>query len=160
MPPLPSMRQARQTIQINSSIALNNLTIEGTNAPTVQPVTGRLTLLGNLIIEDGATYTSNNLSLSIGGNYENNGIFTSSTSDTTYFDGTAQTLSGTGTNTFHHFVSVPVAVPCVQRHITITGNMAIVSGTLPMTATPSPFSEISLIQAYTEARGRYCSTIH
>jgi hypothetical protein len=121
---------ASQTIQINSSIPLNNLVIEGANNPTVQPITRRLNLLGNLTIDSGATYSSNDLSLTIGGNYLNNGTFTSSLSDTTYFAGTAQTLSGTGTNTFHHFVSEPVASLGVERHITITGNMAIVSGSL------------------------------
>jgi hypothetical protein len=115
-----------QTVSINSQVPLNHLTIDG-GSTTVQPVARRLTLLGNLTIATDAVYTSNNYSLSIGGNFQNNGTFTS-LSDTTLFEGGVQTLSGSGTNTFHHLVSEPATSLTLQRDITITGNLAIGGG--------------------------------
>jgi hypothetical protein len=40
----------------------------------------------------------------------------------------AQTLSGSGTNTFHHLVSEPATSLTLQRDITVTGNLAIGGG--------------------------------
>ncbi len=83
-----------QTIDIQSEIALRNLTV-GTvaRATTARLKVNGLTLNGNLNINTGSTFNGNNLNLWMLGNITNNGTANIGT-DTLFYVGLAQTQTG------------------------------------------------------------------
>ncbi|MBK8195606.1 MAG: hypothetical protein IPK76_21250 [Lewinellaceae bacterium] len=88
--PLPP---SNQTVRINSTVPVYNLTVNATNSPTAQLLTNGLTVLNNLTIS-GGTLNANNLNLNVGGHWTNNGAFTPGTGTVT-FDGMGnQNLGG------------------------------------------------------------------
>ena len=92
---------AAQTIRINSTVPLYNLTVNATNAPTAQLLTNDLTVKNDLTIS-GGTLNANNLNLNVGRHWTNNGTFTPG-AGTVSFDGTvAQNLGGVNATTFNH----------------------------------------------------------
>jgi hypothetical protein len=114
-----------ETITINSSSPLSNLNISG-NDLTVSPVIRRLSLFGNFI--NAAAYTSNDLSLSVKGDFTNSGTFTSTSADTTIFNGTDQSIINEGDVALHHMVVSSTSTLALYDAITVKGNLAINNG--------------------------------
>jgi hypothetical protein len=81
---------ASSTIEIETSRAIYNLTVNGANSPTAKITTYALTVTNDVTLTSG-TLNANNLGLSVGGNWTNN----SSTSAFTAGSATV-TLNGTG----------------------------------------------------------------
>jgi M6 family metalloprotease-like protein len=92
---------ASQTIRINSTAPIYDLVVNAHNSPTAQLVTNGLTVKNDVTIS-GGTLNANNLNLLVGGNWENNGLFTPGTGTVT-FNGTAeQSLVGNAATTFNN----------------------------------------------------------
>ncbi len=119
-----------QNISLRSAIPLNHLDIKSGNSPTVTLNTLPLFLEGNMTIESGSTFNTNNLSQTYEGNFTKAGNYVAGTADTAYFRGSAQIVQGT--TTFNHLVIEPgVSVSLIgSSAITVNRNMAIFSGEL------------------------------
>ncbi|MTK52390.1 M6 family metalloprotease domain-containing protein [Paludibacter sp.] len=93
-----------QTIHINSTAPIYNLTVNSYNAPTAQLVTNPLTVLGDVTIGSGAKLDLNSLNLSVGGNWTNNGgNLTATPTGTITFNGSnAQSIGGSAATTFNN----------------------------------------------------------
>jgi len=95
---------AAQTMRINTNIPVGNLIVETTNSPTGTLISFPLTVLQNVNTKINGTFNANNLNVTVGGNWINDGTFLPVTNTVT-FNGTG-TLSGasitTVNSTFHH----------------------------------------------------------
>lgn len=87
------------------------------------------TLCRTLEIENGATVTGNNSTINLRGNFLNNGTFTGGTSSI-HFSGTgAQTISGTGTTTFHDVIVNNNGGVALNQPANIKGQLRAQNGT-------------------------------
>lgn len=80
---------------------VNNLTFSGSGTKTLA---GAVTVNGNLNINEGATLSTSdsNHSISIAGNWTNNGTFTANSGTVTFNGTAAQTIGGTSTSIFNN----------------------------------------------------------
>jgi len=88
---------------INATIPLAGLNINGTNNPTARLDINPLTINGDLLIENGATLNGNGITLSLNGDFENNGSYDAQGNETIFSTAISQELLGTGTNNFFRF---------------------------------------------------------
>jgi hypothetical protein len=118
---------ASQTIRLNCTAPVYNLTVNATNSPTAQLFTNGLTVKNNLTISGGAL-NANNLNLNVGGHWTNNGTFTPG-SGTVTFNGIAnQDLAGATATTFNNLTMNNAA------GLTLSGSVnTTVNGTLTLT---------------------------
>lgn len=119
---------ASSTIDIKSTIPLGSITVNTTNGPTAVLNTLPLSLTGSLTIGAGATFSTNNLDVSLNGNFVNSGTYSHGTVGTTYFTGVTQTISGSTT-----FLSLQIDAStsvslAPTTTVTIQGNLNINSG--------------------------------
>lgn len=84
---------ASQNVRINSSVPIYNLTVNAFNNPVARLVTNALTVKNNVTIS-GGTFNSDNLNVSVGGNWINSGTYTSGTSTVTFNGFSPQQISG------------------------------------------------------------------
>lgn len=130
---------AVQAFSMESSMALNNLTITGKNAATARNATvnlmvSPLTVKGNLTLTNAnSILVANNRNVTIGGNLLNNGTYTYGTNTTT-FNGNAQTISGTAITNFYDLVVSPVTSLGVSKSFTVNNDLTISSGSLNLGA--------------------------
>lgn len=119
---------AAQTIRINSTAPIYNLTVNATNAPTAQLFTNGLTVKNDVTISGGAL-NANSLNMNVGGHWTNNGAFTPG-SGTVTFNGTAnQNLAGSNAATFNNLTMNNAA------GLTLSGSVnTTVNGTLNLTS--------------------------
>ncbi|MBK7939881.1 MAG: hypothetical protein IPJ82_23600 [Lewinellaceae bacterium] len=119
---------AAQTIRINSTVPLYNLTVNATNAPTAQLFTNGLTVKNDVTIS-GGTLNANGLNLNVGGHWTNNGTFTPGAGTVT-FNGTAnQNLAGSNATAFNNLTMNNAA------GLTLSGSVnTTVNGTLNLSA--------------------------
>ncbi len=122
---------ASDNMGIYSSVDLQNITIDGTQTPTITLWTVPLTLNEDLIIESGASFDANGLDLIIKGDFLNSGTFNAN-SNTTYFSGSGnQRLLGN--TTFHNLTkttSNELWLAYNAADITVSNNLDFQSGTL------------------------------
>ncbi len=122
---------AGQTIRINSSVPVYNLTVNAANAPTAQLVTNALTVKNDATIS-GGTLNANNLNMNVGGHWTNNGTFTPGTGIVT-FNGTAnQNLAGSNATTFNSLTLNNAAGLTLSGsvHTTVNGTLTLTSGVI------------------------------
>ncbi len=106
---------------INSNVPLSGLIISGNNGPTAVTKVNTLTLNGELLINNGATYNANGIGLVLNNNFVNNGTFTPSGNTTIFSSDVGQIISGTGSTTFFQFTKQNDGVLNIQNNgITIT----------------------------------------
>jgi hypothetical protein len=100
---------AGQTMLINSTYAVGNLTVNSANA-TAQLLTNPLTVINNVTINSGVL-NSNNLNMNVGGNWtNNNATYTPGTATVTFNGTAAQTINGTSASqTFNNFIIAKTA---------------------------------------------------
>jgi hypothetical protein len=102
----------------NFSISTANVTAKlQTNSLTV---VNNMTMLGNLF--------SSSLSISLGGNWTNTGIFTAGSNTVTFNSAATQSLSRTGGETFNHLVFLGSGLKTFGSNATATGNFSIGTG--------------------------------
>ena len=90
-----------QTIRINSTVPFFNLEINGFNTPSAQLVTNAINVKNN-VSNMGGTLASNNLNISIQGNWLNQGSFTSGNASVVFNGLLPQSISGTTMTTFNN----------------------------------------------------------
>lgn len=118
---------AGQDINLRSNIPLNNLTILGTNTPTVTLNTYGLELEGDFSLT-GATFNTNDLDQIYQGNFSNAGAFQETTS-ASYFSGLTQTITG-GTTFYDLYIQPTTSVTiAASTAITVERDMALLTGT-------------------------------
>lgn len=154
--------------RINTTTALYNLTVNNTNAPTARITTSALALKNDLTISGGTMdAATNNLNLTVGGNWVNNGTFLPGTATVT-FNGTGiQSVSGSSNTTFYNLTvsnsTQPVSVVndfSVLRQVTlnINGRINLLSGHVTLRSDATNTASIARIftnNAVTYGTGRF-----
>lgn len=125
---------ATETFRVDASVPLSGLSVNGfdaTHTALVYLNINPITLNGPLNINQYATFNTNNLNLTLSGNFTNSGIFTSGTSDITTFSGVSQNLTGNNT-TFCNLAINPTTSVTLQpaSNITVNKELRILSGSL------------------------------
>jgi hypothetical protein len=120
-----------QVYRMDATVALNNLSVNSSNE--VQLMVNPLVLNGNLsLINAASTLTTNSISLTIGKDFTDNGVFNAGTG-TTIFNGTTQTVSGTSDPIFHNLTVSPTVKLSLLRDITVNNTFNLTSGILEAT---------------------------
>ena len=115
-----------QTMRINSTAPVFNLTINATNSPTAQLVTNGPTVKGDIDIQTGSTLDANNLDITLAGNWTNNSTFTAGTGAVTFNGTSTQTIGGSSTTAFNNLTinsGATVVVPDSDTPFTVAGTM-------------------------------------
>ncbi|MEI6754167.1 MAG: hypothetical protein WCK78_13495, partial [Paludibacter sp.] len=113
---------AAKTMGTNTTTIGGNLTLSGTASATA--VAG-LTIGADLTIGSGTTFTSGSFTHNIGGNFTNNGTFTSGTS-TINLNGTTQSISGA--TTFNNLTLAGNGTKTFANNTITSANFSIASG--------------------------------
>jgi hypothetical protein len=92
-----------QTIRINSTVPVWNLEVNATNLPTAQLITSGLTVL-NDVTTLGGTLNANNLNITVGGHWTNNGSFTAGTGTVTFNGVSNQIIGGSASTIFNNLI--------------------------------------------------------
>lgn len=120
---------ASPTITLNSRVPLHNLTIGTGVAVTASLLTNSVSVNNNVTISSG-TFIANNLPISLGGNWRNDGGFSAGTSSVVFESGSAQTISGVSTTTFNSLTlnnSNASGLSC-SSPVYVTGTLNLISG--------------------------------
>ncbi|TWF45701.1 hypothetical protein FHW36_1011632 [Chitinophaga polysaccharea] len=119
------------TVNFNSTAAqtipagtFNNLTVSGGNTKTLG---GTVTANGDFTIASGTTFSGSSQSISISGNWINNGTFTASTSTVTLTGGTNTSITGAST-----FSTLVINKSTAATQVTLVNNISV--ATLTMTS--------------------------
>ncbi|MEP6794325.1 MAG: hypothetical protein ABJB16_08370, partial [Saprospiraceae bacterium] len=127
--------------------------------PTNQPVIGAAGGLSrNLTINSGASLTiSGSNTLSISGNWSNNGTFTANTSTVT-FNGTTQSIGGSVTTLFNNLVLSNSGTKTFATSITINANLSVATGVIINLGTFTSFANSLTLGGIGEPSGSWGST--
>jgi len=119
-----------QTIRVDASIPLNNLTLDGTvTVNTFQLMVNPLELKGNLLINSAnSILNTNSLDVTVKGNFTNNGIYTCGSNITT-LNGSAQNISGTTATQFNDLIINAVSSVTLTQNITVNHDLSLLNGT-------------------------------
>jgi hypothetical protein len=121
------------TIGIQSSVALNNLTIAGLAAstPQVSLYVTPLTVDGNVTVAASNTLNALGRDLTIGGNFTVNGTYTSGANTTTFNNPSTATIGGTlSALSFNNFTKIGAGTLTLARDITINRDLKASAGVL------------------------------
>ncbi|PJA07394.1 MAG: hypothetical protein COX70_06900, partial [Flavobacteriales bacterium CG_4_10_14_0_2_um_filter_32_8] len=113
---------AAQTIQINSTKEIGNLLVNSANANAIL-MTNSLVLTNDVTVNSG-TLNANNLNLTLGGNWLDNGTFTPGIGTVT-FDGTNQSITKTTGETFNHLSLTGTGTKTLGGNVTTNGDLTI-----------------------------------
>ncbi len=116
--------------RINSTIALENLTINGTNSPSANLNINTLTINNQLSIAANATLNGSGLTLTVGGDFVNNGAYDAQGNETIFNTSTNQSISGSGTNTFFRFTKQGSGTLSLTNSIDVADLFTISEGVL------------------------------
>ncbi|MEM8568271.1 MAG: T9SS type A sorting domain-containing protein [Bacteroidota bacterium] len=89
--------------RINSAIPLQELVIGGTNSPSAELDINALTIEGNLTIEAGGTLNANGRTLTVGGDFDNDGTYDAQSNETIFNSTGVQQITGAGFFNFFRF---------------------------------------------------------
>lgn len=119
-----------QTLNLDANITLNNLTLDGTGAAnTLELMVNPLTLDGDLTLNTANSYfTTNNINVSLEGDFINNGTYTPGTNTTT-FNGDTQSIEGSTATIFNNLVINPSTSVTLDNDITVNGTLTLSNGT-------------------------------
>ncbi len=118
---------AAQIMKINTANLIGNLTLGSANA-TASLNTNPLSVVGNILISSG-TLNANNLNITLGGNWTNNGgTFTPGTATTTFSSSTAQSIFKSGGETFNNITFTGSGVKTFSSAVTSSSNTIINAG--------------------------------
>lgn len=117
---------ANQIININSSARVGALLVNSANA-TARLNTNSLTVTNNVTISSGSL-NANNLNLTLGGNWLDNGTFTSGTGTVT-FNGANQSITKTSGETFYNLILSGTGTKTLGGNISATNDLTVNSNT-------------------------------
>ncbi|NJO87673.1 MAG: T9SS type A sorting domain-containing protein, partial [Chloroflexia bacterium] len=127
---------ADQNYILDANTALHHLTVTGKTSGTSRTATldlniNPLVVNGDLTLSTtGYTvFNTNDLNVTIGGDFTNNGTYNYGTNLTT-FNGTTQSISGSSTTNFYDLDVSPTSSLTVNNSFTVNGNLDISSGNL------------------------------
>jgi hypothetical protein len=123
---------------LDANIALHNLTISNTGggaSSTLDLSVNPLVVNGdlNLSTTNQAVFNSNNLDVTIGGDFINNGTYNYGT-NLTIFSGDVQNISGSSATNFYDLNVLPASSLTVNSSFTVNGDLAITSGNLVLSS--------------------------
>lgn len=122
-----STSPANQIININSNTSIGGLNVNSSNV-TARIVTNSLSIINNVQITSG-NLNSNNLNITLGGNWQNNGgVFTAGTASVTFNSNAAQSIYKLGGETFNHLVLSGTGIKTCSAAVTVSGNITINTG--------------------------------
>jgi hypothetical protein len=125
-----------QIIRIQSPRSIANLVISNATSqavkPTAQLVTSGLNIPGSVTIQSGTSFNANGLNLSLGGDWTNNGTFSSGGGNTTTFNGSGlQTISNPSGETFNNLIiNKPGSILSLGNALTVSNSFNIIQGTI------------------------------
>ncbi|MEJ5308332.1 MAG: G8 domain-containing protein [Anaerolineae bacterium] len=94
------------TMRINSTVPVGNLVVDGSTSevtkPTAQLLNNSLTVVSDVTVQTGTTLNANDLNLTVGGNWANNGTFTAGSGTVTFNGSSAQTIGGSSFTAFNN----------------------------------------------------------
>lgn len=117
---------AASTIGITSTNAIYNLTVNSSNA-TATLQTNNLTVTNTVTISAGIL-SANNLNLTVGGNWVNNGSYTAGTATVTLNGTSAQSVEGSYTSTFNNLTIANASGITLGVSQTVNGTLTLTSG--------------------------------
>lgn len=118
---------AGQVMKINSANLIGNLTLGSANA-TASLVTNPLNIFRNVLISSGVL-NANNLDITLGGNWTNNGgIFTPGTATTTFSSTIAQSIFKAGGEIFNNITFTGSGTKTFSSAVTSNSNVVINTG--------------------------------
>ena len=117
-----TLTSAGQMMNINSSAQVGSLLINSANATGVL-TTNSLTVTNDVTISSG-TLNANNLNLTLGGNWLDNGAFTPGTGTVT-FNGTNQSITKTTGETFYNLVLDGSGTKTLGGNVSTTNDLTI-----------------------------------
>lgn len=154
----PADISANQTFNIDASCPLGNVTVDGldnNDRATVNLMVNPLTVLGNFTINDNfSTFNSNNLNVSIAGNFTNNGTYNAGTNTTTFFGSNEQNATFGVATTFRKLTvdkTSGKAVTFSGSNPTIADSLIINSGRLVNAGTLNIIAQGNIINNDTHA---------
>jgi hypothetical protein len=127
---------AAQTILVNSTAPIWNLTVDGSNSPVAQLSTNALTVKGDITLTSG-TFNANNLGLTVAGHWTNNvsaAAYTPGTATTTFNGTSPQTIGGSYGTTFNTLTYSGSSTATLGAHATVNSNFNVSSGTFDLGA--------------------------
>lgn len=125
---------ASQTISINSAVPMQNLIIGSGVSVVASLLTNTLSVNNSITISSGSLI-SNNLAISLKGNWQNDGGFTAGTSSVTFNGTSAQSILGASSTTFNSLnISNASGVTC-SMPVNVTGSLTLTSGLLNTSTT-------------------------
>ncbi len=115
---------AAQIMSINSSSSIGNLTLSSANA-TAKLLTNSLSIFNHLTITSG-TLDANNLNITLGGNWDNNGgTFTPGTGTVTLSSASSQSILKSGGETFYNLTLSGAGTKTLNSAVTLNGSLTI-----------------------------------
>ncbi|MBX7094609.1 MAG: T9SS type A sorting domain-containing protein [Flavobacteriales bacterium] len=114
---------ANSIININTSVPVGNLLVNRSTA-TALLNTNPLTVVKNVTITAG-TFNTNNLNVTLGGNWTDNDVFVPGTSTVTFNGSTQQSINDPNGETFNHLVAGGTGGVLLNTDITTNGNLTI-----------------------------------
>lgn len=119
-----------QVYKVDASVPLFNMILNATGSDNeVQLMVNPLVLKGSLTLTDANRLFANNLNVTIGGDFTQNGTYTAGT-NTTIFNGATQLISGANDPLFNNLTVSPSVKLVLARYITIGSSLDITSGIL------------------------------
>ncbi len=118
---------------INSSSACKSLTLGGGSKATTLTVNRNLSVFGAVVINSNATLTHGGATISLTGNWTNNGTYNANANKTTtIFSGVSQTIAGTNATTFRKLTVNSGSTVVLAQNVTASGTQSrlTISGTL------------------------------
>ncbi|HWY12880.1 MAG TPA: T9SS type A sorting domain-containing protein, partial [Bacteroidia bacterium] len=137
---------AGQIMRINSANSIGNLNVSSANA-TASLVTNPLNIVKNVLISSGIL-NANNLNITLGGNWTNNGgTYTPGTNTTVFNSATAQSIFKAGGETFNNITFSGAGVKTFSSAIIANANVIVNSGA--NVDVNSPSNQLSIKGNYT-----------
>lgn len=115
-----------QTISINSTVPVPALLLNSNNV-SARLITNSLSVVNAITVSSG-TLNSNNFAISLGGDWDNKGLFVPGTSTVIFNGNASQNLSKTGGETFRNLIFTGSGVKTFGSAVTCTGSFEIRSG--------------------------------
>ncbi|MEM9297024.1 MAG: T9SS type A sorting domain-containing protein, partial [Bacteroidota bacterium] len=116
--------------RINSVIDLENLTINGANSPSAEIDINALTINGNLTIAAGATFNGNGRTLTVAGDFDNDGTYDAQSNETIFNATGTQQITGSGSNNFFRFTKSATGILDLTSTLDVADLFTITEGTL------------------------------
>ncbi len=119
------------TIRINTTVPIYNLVVNATGTPKAQFVANSPSVKNDLNIAAGTTLLGNNLNFSVGGNWNNSGVFTPGIGIVT-FNGSVNQTVASGSNNFYGIEINNANGLTASENLNISNSLTLTAGDVNM----------------------------